>query len=169
MLLANPVDRMTDGCARNLTDIIPPPQQKKPPVRFDKNVDEAKVCFQDKTFWLLTPYKTGHHYYGLSHNVAGTDRVRFEIPPGLTMLTGASDVFGGLSIEDIVVSSYYAWGNNSYMNPAPKPQAASVLQEDAWSQSVRYPGFFNYPICDGLSGVLAAGQSYWDKSYTSPC
>ena len=147
---------MAPGCLANVTDLIPKADHKKPPVRFDKDVDKAKICLEGKTFWLLTPYKKGH-------------KVQFELPPGLTMLTGASDVFGGLSMQDIVISSYYGWGNNSFMNPTAKPKPASILQQEAWIQSVQYPGFFNYPICNGLEGLIAAAHSFQDKSYSAPC
>ena len=85
------------------------------------------------------------------------------------MLTGASTDFGGITVQDIVISSYYAWGNHSDVNPAPKPVASSVLQEEAWAQGVQYPGFFNYPICYGIDGVLAAAQSFRNKEYVVPC
>jgi hypothetical protein len=161
---------MADGCLQNITDLIPKADKSEPPMRFDKNVDKSKVCFEGKTFWLLTPYKTGHEDYSrFGSGIEYSDLVRFEIPPGLTMLTGASDVYGGLKIEDIIISSYYGWGNNTFMNPTTKPDPASILQEEAWIQSVQYPGFFNYAVCDGLPGILAAAQSFWDKSYTSPC
>ena len=39
----------------------------------------------------------------------------------------------------------------------------------AWDQGVRYPAFFNYAICVGSSGAVAAAQSWWDKSYVDPC
>ena len=161
---------MADGCVNNMTDLIPKADSSEPPMRFDKDVDKSKICFEGKTFWILTPYKTGHASFGpLENGIQYTDQVRFEIPPGLTMLTGASDFFGGLAIQDLGISSYYAWGNNSFMNPTAKPDPANVLQQEAWSQSVQYPGFFNYPVCNGLEGIIAAAQSFWDKSYTAPC
>lgn len=161
---------MADGCVHNLTDLAS--NRDEPPIRFDKDVDKAKICFEGKTFWLLNPYKTGHQDFGrvgLEPGIEYSDKVRYELLPGSTMLTGASDVYGGLTIDDIIISSYYAWGNNSYMNPASKPDPANIIQEDAWIQSVRYPGFFNYAICNGLPGTVAAAQSFWDKSYSNPC
>ena len=132
------------------------PNPKHPSVHIDKGVDDTRVCFEGKTFWVLTPYKHGKS-------------VRFQNPPGLGMLTGAPDVYGGLEILDVVISSYYAWGNNSFQNPTAKPNASDVLQQEAWAQSVRYPGFFNYPICNGVAGLLAVAESYKHKSYTATC
>ncbi len=161
---------MANGCHQNITDLIPKPDKSEPPMRFKDDVDKSKICFEGKTFWLLTPYKTGRDDDSrVTHSVEYSDRVRFELLPGLTMLTGASDVYGGLKIEDMIISSYYGWANSSFMNPTTKPDPASILQNEAWLQSVQYPGFFNFAICYGLPGILAAAQSFWDKSYTIPC
>lgn len=142
------------GCLGNITDIMPDP--KHPPVHIDTGVDDTKICFEGQTFWVLTPYKHKKD-------------VRFQTPPGLNKLTGNAEVYGGLEILDIVISSYYAWGNSSFHNPAPKPNPSEVLNQEACAQRVRYPGFFNYPICDGVNGLLAAAQSYRDKSYDTLC
>lgn len=158
-----------DGCLNSINDLNN--NRWVFPMRYDKDVDDIKVCFEGKTFWLLTPFKSGQPgQVSQSGMVLGSDQVRFQIPPGLKMLNGDSNSFGGLTVKDIVVSSYYAWTNNSFINPSRKPSGARLSgNKAAWEQGVQYPGFFNYPICYGLLGIGAAAQSFWDKSYTIPC
>ena len=72
-------------------------------------------------------------------------------------------------MPDMIISSYYAWGNNSYVNPAPKPDPKNVLNQTTWGEGVRYPGFFNWPVCVGWDGLEAAARSYKAKQYKVPC
>lgn len=163
---------MAEGCLASITDLIP--SSDVAPTKFDTNIDASRICFDGYTFWILTPYKSGKQETvgeGATGRIEYSDLVRFQNPPGNTMLTGDSAVYGGLTTTDMIVSSYYAWTNNSCMNPAPKPLASDIAAAGAvaWNQSVRYPGFFNYPVCNGLDDLVAAAQSFWDEEYITPC
>jgi len=162
----------TQGCLSNIHDIIPASARRhgfRTSMNFDADVETTRFCFEGKTFWLVMPYKHGPG--GLLGSVFGTDAVRFKTPYGVAMLNGQATQYGGLSWRDIIISSYYAWTNNSHINPAPKPSAEFMASAGsaAWAQSVQYPGFFNYAVCNGLAGVVAAAQSFSDGVYSNPC
>lgn len=74
------------------------------------------------------------------------DPTFFTAPPGMDAL--GPDVWGGLTIDDIVKGSVNTWLNNNKINGAPiaNPLDPNTL-DDLSSQNITTPGYIRLPVC----------------------
>jgi hypothetical protein len=98
-------------------------------------------------------------------------------PPGgtRTTLTGDPTTFGGLTIDDIVISSVDAWTASNMLNS--KTSALDVTSfattgKLPFQQGVRTPGFFKIPICnsgDWITNTLGVPEVGDPSAPFFPC
>ncbi|KAJ5959353.1 uncharacterized protein N7479_006503 [Penicillium vulpinum] len=99
------------------------------------------VCYNNDAFYVV--------------NVDGKKgTIPFQALPGGNQQTLNGNAWGGVTLEDIVVSSYQGFqrnGNkNGYIMPKESKEidGAGTLGDYVFQNGIRTPGFFNLPICD---------------------
>lgn len=74
------------------------------------------------------------------------DPTFFTAPPGMDAL--GPDVWGGLTIDDIVKGSVNTWLNNNKINGAPIANSLDPnTLDDLSSQNITTPGYIRLPVC----------------------
>ncbi|KAJ5199735.1 hypothetical protein N7472_004939 [Penicillium cf. griseofulvum] len=134
------------------------------PFAWSASLDEVNVCYDGKLHYLL--------------NAHGTDKHSLIALPGGDHVTLDGTSWGGITIEDIVISSIDGFKQNNNANGYSRPDVNTIVTSFGGQvPGVRTPGFFNLPVCTDTTSFLEAlddgdGNSpYWPCSnpegYTS--
>ncbi|KAF1987464.1 hypothetical protein K402DRAFT_420275 [Aulographum hederae CBS 113979] len=124
--------------------------------------DAASKCLycdpKGHSWYLLRGYKRKCYSPG-GHESCESDRYVFEALPGgdSETLSGEDDAWGGLTIKDIITSSWAGFELNGKRNGYTLSSDSSLEAQDDMSASgagglpmhggARTPGFFNFTIC----------------------
>lgn len=106
----------------------------------DDIASNTHVCWNGVTYYVLNAKSGGG----------------VEALPGGDLTTLSNGNWGGITLEDIVVSTVTGYQANNNANGYKMPDVASLLKEGdtsdgdslALTGSVRTPGFFGLPFCD---------------------
>lgn len=114
-----------------------------------------------------------------AHEIKGTGFSSSVLPGGEHDTLNGKD-YGGITIEDIVISSVDGWTQNNQQNGYPRADIDSIVNSFGGDNvpSVRTPGFFNLPIClnagkaeDNIRYGWGNNSPYWPcenpEGYTS--
>ncbi|KAL4877049.1 hypothetical protein BJY04DRAFT_231180 [Aspergillus karnatakaensis] len=107
----------------------------------DETMETTGTCFEGKLYFLAHP--DGEAF--TCDDSHCTDN-QFSSLPGVDTLDG--DIFGGITVEDIIkgsVRTYQANGNTNGGKTA-DPEDGST-QEDLFNQDITTPGFIKIPVC----------------------
>lgn len=135
---------------------------------------KARVCWQGNTFYVLSINSNPDLIIDMNAPGVGLGSpVPFVSLPGGTNDVLDGKVFGGITLEDIVSSSYQAYQLNNNQNGYQMPQNIDGQQTQGdliFENGITIPGFFTLPICTSLYNTLMAirkGQSKGGKYW--PC
>ncbi|KAJ5375563.1 hypothetical protein N7517_007569 [Penicillium concentricum] len=122
----------------------------------------TRACWRNKLVFLvnINEYKGGKAAPWTP--LPGTDR---------NNLSG--DKWGGITLDDIVASAMTGYENAGNINGYKSPDTSDIEKDENASQygkRVRYPGFFNIPVCEGLDKTrLALRKEFTSTSPFWPC
>ncbi|KAJ5372737.1 hypothetical protein N7517_004743 [Penicillium concentricum] len=118
------------------------------------SLSKIYVCHQNKMHLLVN-----------AHQKKGTGFSSTVLPGGEHDTLNGKD-YGGITIDDIVISSVDGWINHNQQNGYPKADAESIVASFGGDNvpSVRTPGFFNLPICLNVAKAEDNIRYGWDKS-----
>ncbi|KAJ5787474.1 hypothetical protein N7457_002464 [Penicillium paradoxum] len=115
------------------------------------DVDSAKtrVCWREKLVFLVNANEWNFF-----------SQVHFTPLPGADSITLSGDKWGNITLEDIVssaITGYEGRGNsqNGYKSPG-MDDIVNDPEAGKYGKRVRYPGFFNIPVCESLGQAKAA-------------
>ncbi|KAK1477569.1 hypothetical protein CTAM01_15163 [Colletotrichum tamarilloi] len=132
--------------------------------------DKAGVCWNGNQFYVLT---VGTYRVDVQADTPGLP----DSDPPFQLMAGAThDVldgknWGGITLEDIVISSYGGYLNNGNRNgyTVSLDDSAGGVDQLMWTGGVQTPGFFSLPVCTSLWNTLMniAGSQVGKDNY--PC
>lgn len=126
----------------------------------DEDSAQTRVCWRDN--WAFLVNANEWDFYR---------QVHFTPLPGADNST-LSQNWGGITLEDIVSSAITGYegrggGKNGYDTPAMN-EILKNFGKSQYGKTVRYPGFFNIPVCESVeqakSGIRSnhkANSPYW--------
>ncbi|EJP62058.1 chitinase-like protein [Beauveria bassiana ARSEF 2860] len=103
-------------------------------------------CYEDKLYYLVVP--EGDAYKNVQNPTGpGThkEKNKFSPPAGVQSLGG--DLFGGVTLSDLITGSVRTYKNNGNTNGAPPADPRHINAEDLMKQDVTTPGFIRLPVC----------------------
>lgn len=130
----------------------------------------AGVCYNGNQFYVLT---VGTYDVSIQED---TPALPDSVEPFQTMDGATHDVldgtnWGGITLDDIVISSYSGYLNNGNRNGynISMDDNSDVADQLMWAEGVRTPGFFSLPVCTSLWNTLmnVAGRPTDEANY--PC
>ncbi|KAJ5169297.1 uncharacterized protein N7500_002080 [Penicillium coprophilum] len=134
-----------------------------------KTIPESAGVFVPNTVSALINvcYKGKMHYLLNAHQKSGTGFPATALPGG-TRDTLDGKQFGGITIEDIVISSIDGWSNNNQTNGYPRANIDGIVASFGGDivPSVRTPGFFSLPVC--INGGVASQNIVYNRDTGSP-
>lgn len=134
--------------------------------------DQAGVCYNGNQFYVLT---VGHYEDGVDVQ-SDTPGYPGNTPPFQVLAGGTHEVldgknWGGITLDDMVISSYGGYLKNGNRNgyTISEDDNADSIDELMWAAGVQTPGFFNLPVCTSLWNTLmnVAGRPVTDPFW--PC
>ncbi|OQE45970.1 hypothetical protein PENCOP_c001G01521 [Penicillium coprophilum] len=96
--------------------------------------------------------------------------VPFSELPSTNRLTFSGEKWGGITFDDIIASAMTGYEGAGYKNGYKSPSAAEIEQDrnaSDYGKRVRYPGFFNIPVCEGFAETAlviskgSTGSPFW--------
>ena len=120
----------------------------------------SNVCWNNMQYWVLTVNTNGVSIQG------DTPALPDSQPPFISLPGGTNDVldgnaYGGVTLQDIVISSWQAYENNGYKNGYVLPQPSEWVSqlgetgsESIFQIGITTPGFFSLPVCTSLWNTL---------------
>ncbi|KAJ5826170.1 hypothetical protein N7474_003308 [Penicillium riverlandense] len=135
---------------------------------------------QDLLKWISESTMVGSYvcynndaYYVVSIN--SESGLPFQTLPGGTHSTLDGTAYGGVTLEDIVQSSYQAYQLNNNANGYKMPDLSKAIDGQGtegdviFQNGIRTPGFFNLPICDNITAAAENWiQGFYSDEYW-PC
>ncbi|KAJ5826677.1 hypothetical protein N7447_003440 [Penicillium robsamsonii] len=117
------------------------------------SLSKIYVCHNNRMHLLLN-----------AHKRKGTGFSSDILPGGEHDTLNGKD-YGGITIDDIVISSVDGWSKNNYQNGYPKADVDSVVASFGGDNapSVRSAGFFNLPICLNSNTAEENIRNGWNK------
>ncbi|TDZ24292.1 hypothetical protein Cob_v003016 [Colletotrichum orbiculare MAFF 240422] len=117
--------------------------------------DKTGVCWNGNQFYVLT---VGTYRVDVQGDVPSLPDSE---PPFQPMAGGTKDVldgkqWGGVTLDDVVVSAYGGYLRNGRRNGynVTLDDSAGAVDELMWSAGVRTPGFFSLPVCTSVWNTL---------------
>jgi hypothetical protein len=115
---------------------------------------QAYVCYDDKTFYVLdrqwvTPSGICAEREPV---VCGNGQYQYNLLPGGTVDNLSGGEYGGVRLDDIVISSYQGYLLNGNQNGYQMPNASNITSglgdegDLPFPNGIQTPGFFSLPI-----------------------
>lgn len=127
----------------------------------DDTAAQTHVCYGGYTFYLVNA-----HYKDNTCNAKecvpapnGGD-MQFQQLPGGTFNVLSGGKFGGVRVDDIIISSYQGYQLNGYKNGYQMPELSSYIDGSGtqgdylFQNGIQTPGFFNIPICVDVDAAI---------------
>ncbi|KAJ5972870.1 uncharacterized protein N7479_002788, partial [Penicillium vulpinum] len=128
----------------------------------DEDSVNTRACWRDKLVFLVN-----------INEWEIKKQINFTPLPGTVHKTLSGDKWGGITIDDIVASAMTGYENAGYVNGYKSPTSEDLEKDenaDQYGKRVRYPGFFNIPVCEGLEKTKQAiRKEYHSNSPFWPC
>jgi hypothetical protein len=109
----------------------------------DADSASTRACWRDKLVFLVNANEWDFF-----------NQVHFTPLPGADSNNLSGGKWGGITIDDIVASAMTGYEDAGYKNGYKSPGMDEIEKDsnaDKYGKRVRYPGFFNIPVCEGLA------------------
>jgi hypothetical protein len=116
----------------------------------DDTAAQSRVCWNGNTYYVLNanwrPESTCYRDY------CGPPNYQLTELPGGTFNTLSGGKFGGIRLDDTVISSVSGWQLNGNQNGYQIPDASDILDGvgntgDIFLAGIQTPGSFGLPVC----------------------
>jgi hypothetical protein len=116
----------------------------------DDTAAQSRVCWNGNTYYVLNanwrPESTCYRDY------CGPPNYQLTELPGGTFNTLSGGKFGGIRLDDTVISSVSGWQLNGNKNGYQIPDASDILDGagntgDIFQPGIQTAGFFSLPVC----------------------
>lgn len=114
----------------------------------DADSASTRACWNEKLVFLVNANEWDFF-----------NQVHFTPLPGVDSTNLSGDKWGGITIDDIVASAMTGYENAGNKNGYKSPNSEDIEKDsnaDKYGKRIRYPGFFNIPVCDGLAKTKQA-------------
>ncbi|KAJ5205421.1 hypothetical protein N7472_001869 [Penicillium cf. griseofulvum] len=108
----------------------------------DVNSVSTRACWREKMVFLVN-----------INEYEGGKPVPWTPLPSTSRSTLSGDKWGGITFDDIVASAMTGYEMAGSKNGYKSPTAEDIEKDtnaDQYGKRIRYPGFFNIPVCEGL-------------------
>lgn len=112
----------------------------------DSTVAQTHVCYDNKIFYVVNP--TWWNNRGI------VSHINFEALPGGTFDTLSGGKWGGVRLDDFVISAYNGYKLNGNKNGYQMPDQSKIVDGSGaegdiiFAAGVQTPGFTKLPVCD---------------------
>ncbi|KAJ5471154.1 hypothetical protein N7530_008511 [Penicillium desertorum] len=138
---AHPCILKTDFSCDNKAASIPEIHDYQ--IMTDADSARTRACWRDKLVFLVNANEWDFF-----------NQVHFTPLPGADSNNLSGGKWGGITIDDIVASAMTGYEDAGYKNGYKSPGMDEIEKDsnaDKYGKRVRYPGFFNIPVCEGLA------------------
>lgn len=116
--------------------------------------EKTGVCWLGNQFYVL---RVGSHNVHVKTNTPGLPLLPHSDRPFQRLSGGTHDVlngthWGGITLDDIVISSYSGYLNNGNRNGynITMDDSQGAVDQLMFARGVQTPGFFSLPVCTNL-------------------
>jgi hypothetical protein len=136
---------------------------------------QTGVCYNGNMFYVLNA--NGYSSVMAQLNAPADASAEFQKLPGGTHSDLDGSKFGGVMLDDIVISSYQGYQLNGNKNGYQQPTSSAAIdgygtQGDLLFQNgIQTPGFFTLTVCEDLNQVMnnIDGPLSGDDAQFWPC
>lgn len=115
----------------------------------DEDSARTRVCWRGNLAFLLN-----------AHEWDFFNQIHFTALPGADKSTLSGGSWGDITLDDIISSAITGYeGRGMNQNGYKAPDMDEILKDPnagEYGKRVRYPGFFNIPVCESLGQAKAA-------------
>ena len=143
----------------------------------DDTAAQTHVCYNGQTFYVLNANwdPQANDCIAKECPVGAPDAYQFQQLPGGTFNVLSGGKFGGVRLDDIVISSWQAYQLNGNKNGYQIPDESMVIDGQGtegdliFQNGIQTPGFISLPICTDVAKTINIISSISPSGDFWPC